>query len=550
MTELKKFGFRKMNTIATKATKQYITNKNLNKKLTIYNEYNDLTKNIIEQIFSEKNEPLSQFSEYYSDIKVKCDKLKNDYNNFLSKFNNLLNECRSDITMGKPILTEKKNLEFSLKYLTDEKNNTINSLKDSIQSSKNYNLFREQKRDNLIDFAKGNIIAEKVNSNFQKKMLNQCKNFNKYINLIKKRKRKIISISNNINLLTNYVETNELKLNEEKFVPKPKKIYKEEEPKPNLIVSVPLSKLQKKHKEEQKNEYSDDDKEAKKPKKPKNKIIVDFIKVENLFDVSHEEGEEEKIIDNELHSDDENIFDNKLKAKIQLSTKYLNDIQKKIPSFNFKQIEFNRNKAKEIDIYSLQRRDYKKNGIDKQIKEMEKNVEEMENKLSYLKQKEKIMKEFVKKLEDNYESIKPMICQKSEDNIAQEENDFIVKSLNKKEEKEIEKDKIIQDFLDNIEEIEEPYEEKENSDNDKKETKETKETKDSKENKKEENKEDKKEEKKPEKKFSFMTKKSQNIKKNVNLNKSNKSFRKTLLISIQKSHLKKRKKTLPRAKTK
>ena len=548
MTELKKFGFRKMNTIATKATKQYITNRNLNKKLTIYNEYNDLTKNIIKEIFSEKNNLSSQFSEYYSDVKVRCDKLKNDYNNFLSKFNNLFDECRSDITMGKPNLTEKKSLEFSLNYLNVEKNNTIKSLKDSIQSSKNYNLFREQKRDNLIDIAKGNIIVEKVNSNFQKKMLNQCKNFNKYINLIKKRKRKIISISKNIKLLDNYVKTNELKLNDEIVASKIKKIYKEEEDKPNLIVSVPSRKLPKKHKEEQKNEYSDDDKEVKKPKKPKNKIILDFIKVENLFDVSHEEGEEEKIIDNELHSDDENIFDNKLKAKSQLSTKYLNDIKKKIPSFNFKQIEFNRNKAKEIDIYSLQRRDYKKNTIDIQIKEMEKNIEEMKNKLSYLKQKEKIMKEFIKKLEDNYESIKPMIYQKSEDNIVQEENDFIVKSLNKKEEKEREKDKNIQDFLDNIEEIEEPYEEKEKSDNDIKETKETKETKDSKENKKEEE----KDEKKAEKNFGFKTIKSQNINENVNLNlnKSNKSFRKTLLINIQKSHLKKRKKTLPRAKSK
>ena len=466
MNSNKNFGFKRMNTIATKAKKQFTRNKYLLKKLQIYNEYNTLTKKILENYVFEKINASPQFSEYHTKINRDCENLKNKCNNFLAKFNKLLDESRSDVSMGKPALKQKKCEEFTLEFLNEGKNNIIKSLKDSIQSSKNYNLFREIKRDNLIGCLKGNRIVEKLNTNLQKKMLNQCKNFNKYINAINKGKSKIIRISKNIQLLDNYIQINELKLNNNKVFPLPKiKKYQEEldkNQKNHLIISAPTyHKPNKNNKEIEKNEYSDDDKEDKKPKKEKNKIILDFVKVESLFDVSQGEGEDETIIDNELHSDDENIFDNKIKVKSQLSTNYLNDIKKIIPSFNFKQIEFNRNKVKEIDIYSLQRRDYKKNTIDMQIKEMEKNIENIENKLSYLKQKEKIMKEFVKKLEDNYEAIQPMICQNSENNIAQEQNDFVLKSLNKEEEKEKEKEKIsLQNFLDNIEEIDEVYEEK------------------------------------------------------------------------------------------
>ena len=63
------------------------------------------------------------------------------------------------------------------------------------------------------------------------------------------------------------------------------------------------------------------------------------------------------------------------------------------------------------------------------------------------------MREFVKKLEENYEDLKPMIYQKSDANI-QLQNHFIINSLNKGNNKETEKDEL-NDFLNGIEEVEE-----------------------------------------------------------------------------------------------
>ena len=77
-------------------------------------------------------------------------------------------------------------------------------------------------------------------------------------------------------------------------------------------------------------------------RKKVNKIIAKFKKVEDLFDISSEEGENEQIIDEEFHSDDENNFENKIKLKKQLKRDYLKKIKKTVPDINLGQIEYNK----------------------------------------------------------------------------------------------------------------------------------------------------------------------------------------------------------------
>ena len=59
---------------------------------------------------------------------------------------------------------------------------------------------------------------------------------------------------------------------------------------------------------------------------------------------------------------------------------------------------------------------------------MNKKIKKINVKIDLLKQKESIMKEFIKKLQEKYEDLKPMIYQTSVYNIIS--NDFIVNSLN------------------------------------------------------------------------------------------------------------------------
>ena len=400
-------------------------NKYLHKKLEIYQKYNKLTKEIVDKCFSGKEEkPLVLFSNYSQTIQNDYEKIKKDYDNIYSKFNSLLEECRSEISMGKPIFDQKKNEEFKMDYLLIQKEDIINSLKKSITLSKQYRLFREPKRDIFINIKKGNKLSEKIANILRETVLKQCKKCNKFYNNIKLYKSKINGISNNIDLLKKYIEVHkDFTLRTQNSDNKPD-ILGNYEMKVNLGEKLYI--------EDKKHNNSDENRDCHKSRKNKrNETILQFIRVENLFDLPSEEGEDEKIIDDELHSDDDTILEGKIKFPKQLSTSYLSDIKKTIPQFNFSQINFNKGKMNgEVDIYSLQRRQkYKSQDVDIQIREQKKMIDKMTYKLEILKQKENIMKDFVKKLKEKYDEIKSMIYQTTVSNIATE--DFVIKSLSK-----------------------------------------------------------------------------------------------------------------------
>ena len=545
MSAPKKFGFKRMNTLAKEANKKITVNKYLLKKYDIFNHYNLLTKDIMNKCLSDQNvPPLTYFNQYSKELENDYNNIKIEYNNTFSKFNTLLDECRSDISMGKPILTERKNDEFTLEYSKIKKTNIIDSIKKSIKSSKDYHLFREPKRDNLVDIKEGNKEMEKITNELQQSMLYECKRCNKYINKIIQYKSKTKAISKNIELLKKYIEDNKFKLSNFKAFSQKDTIEQSDNSNLNDKNTTNLNYserttntsnfINKIHEKEFENN-SDDDRcnNNNKGKKSRN-IIMDFMSIEKMFDVSNEEGEKEKIIDNELHSDDESIFENKIKTKNQLSMKYLKKIKKTINSLDLKQIHFNAAKAKEIDIYSLQRRKYKNKNIDSKIKEMKNKIENMNNKLILFKQKENIIREFVKKLEENYEAIQPMIYQKSEANIKQ--SGFIFESLNGKYNNKNDEIDFDDNFLDNIEEVDEVvYNENEQNEineiNDKEEDK--KDTKDIKETKNDYD----IEERKLEIKIlnSVLKKKMKNIHENVNI----KPNKKKLIVSLTSTILKK-----------
>ena len=489
---------KKMKLLANAANKKMTINKYLHKKLEIYQNYNKLTKEIIDKCVTDKEKtPIVHFNNYSKTIQNDYDKIKKDYDNIYSKFNSLLEECRSDISMGKPIFDQKKNEEFKLDYLIIQKEDIINSLKKSIASSKQYRLFREPRRDIFVNIKKGNKLSEKTADILRKTVLKESKKINKFYNNIKLYNAKIFGISKNIELLKRYIEAHKnITSRAQNSDNNLNRVGNLEIPAKNGVNLV--KKLYIEDKEHKNN--SDEKRECISSRKNKrNETILQFIKVENLFDLPSEEGEDEKIIDDELHSDDETVLEGKRKFNKQISTHYLNDIKKTIPQFNFKQINFNKGKLNgEVDIYSLQRRkNYRSQNIDIQIKEEKKKIDKISYKLEVLKQKENIMKDFVKKLREKYDEIKSMIYQTTVSNIATE--DFIIKSLSKcfnqednNNNNEDEKDDIIleekneDDTLDEIfgKDVEEkPLDEeflKSENDNNIKEIKDEKETKDNK----------------------------------------------------------------------
>jgi hypothetical protein len=250
--------------------------------------------------------------------------------------------------MGKPVLNQMRNEEFSLEYLKMKSNDIINGLKSSIKQSREYHLFREPRRDSLVDNKKGNKEIEKLTTELQQNMLYECKKYNKFLNKVKKYEFQKNELNKNIALIKKYMDPEKVNVSSNKS--KKKK---------GLFTSVLDVGNKDKDKDKNKPKIKKNSDENRgnslgkkiKKKKSTKEIIKGFKKVEDLFDIS---SEEEKIIDDELHSDDESVFENRISQPVQLSKTYLSEVRQFIPHINLTQIEFNKLKIiGEEDLYSL-----------------------------------------------------------------------------------------------------------------------------------------------------------------------------------------------------
>ena len=154
--------------------------------------------------------------------------------------------------------------------------------------------------------------------------------------------------------------------------------------------------------------------EKKKEKEKEVKKKFKFLTVDELFDLENDEGEKEVIIQDELHSDDEVVFEKKIKNKVRISTMYLSEIKKTVPNLYLNQIEFNKKKImNEADLYSYQRREYFKQNIDENIKLLRKRIKKLKKRLANNKEKLEAFIAFDKKMQEKYEVLKPLKVQNS-----------------------------------------------------------------------------------------------------------------------------------------
>ena len=115
------------------------------------------------------------------------------------------------------------------------------------------------------------------------------------------------------------------------------------------------------------------------------------------------------IIQDELHSDDEVVFEKKIKNKVRINTNYLSEIKKQVPNLYLNQIEFNKRKIiNDADLYSYQRRKYQINNIDENIKLMRKRIKKLKKRVANNREKLEAFKEFDEKAKEKYKILKPL----------------------------------------------------------------------------------------------------------------------------------------------
>ena len=500
ISEIEKKDVKNLKYYAEKAKNEINNNNYLHKLNEIYTNYIKEIKNLL---FDRENIEL-KINNLNNNIKNNIEKTKNELQKLKNKYDTYYIKCTDELEMDRPDLNQAKIDQFTLNYSLQEKDDIIYKLKKSVNISKEYNVFRENKRDNYIDKKERNTLFKKIADDLQLSLLLQAKKTNKLHENNKKMKQRIIDLKDKINKLNELIlllkketkcsnqhnqnshnqnrtldETpstnmelysksqkitqlkNKSSKSNEKFLffPTSKKfeedsnINNKDNQKMNsnkITLAILSTKIRDSFptiksmsvnpvlndciqnceiNENNENNNNPNDEvtknlneiknydislnkalsaENRKTKKiknqKKNKIIQTFLNLEDLFDVSDDENEkEELLIDSELHSDDDTILENKIKAEKTIYKTYKDKIEKEIPKINLSLIEFNKLKVyQEVDLYSLQRRNYKGANLEDNIKILSRKIKRLKKKENLNYRKVKAMKKYIDDLKNKY----------------------------------------------------------------------------------------------------------------------------------------------------
>ena len=202
--------------LATDAKTKINQNKILSEQIDNYNKHLQMIKsfmnkysqkNVISENKPDENENIkNEFKNYYQQLKKFVEELKEATKKIKQKY-----EANSDIYFD-DVSGDKLNYKqiqvdfFILSYSLEQKLNIIKKLKESIHYSKDYNIFREPKRETLVNprYCEDNI--DDLNTELQKYALYEFKQFNKYHNRCQKKIKKINNIKNKINIFKQIIK--------------------------------------------------------------------------------------------------------------------------------------------------------------------------------------------------------------------------------------------------------------------------------------------------------------------------------------------------------
>ena len=409
---------------------------------------------------------------YKEQLSVLNSKLREEINKNNKKQENILNNIRQDLSLANQTLTQFSVDNFILNNTIDKFNWRIKTLNGNIESSKKYDIFREPKRETEMEIKQSRNTIVLVNLENQQKMLSFCRSYENYKtkNIKKEKQIKIYKQKKSIfkNLIKFYGDklygddnkilddinkkneqnskekvdiTKRIKTNpvNKKMFPMITKnnledkdiatINEKEEDESNLNEkNESKNKINDNENDETllnktsliidndtslfKNIYNEKDKENVVNKGKRKKINI--LKIDELLDIDNISVENEEIIDDELNSDDEVFFEKKIKPKKKISTDFLNNIKKEVPSINLSQIEFNKLKViNEADAYSLQRRNFEQGNINGKIKNIRLQIKSLSKKVSMNKKKLDAIHNFIEDVKYNYKLLRPIKVQTS-----------------------------------------------------------------------------------------------------------------------------------------
>ena len=449
--------------LAEKGIEKINENKFLLETISVYASQLDFIKNILDKksklnfnnSVETSNIIKNDFLSYYKQLNQLVENLRESNKKLLKKNEMNNNIIFDDWSLNKVDLNKNRIDVFILDYEIKQQNDIIKKLNENVVNSKRHSIFRENKRESETDRNTATNYMSTDNLYAQRDLQVECRNYNRCINRIKKKEKnigKMKEIKKSLSQYINYSRNENISSNRDS------KIYnKKNDVKSSNFFSFQVTKKKSTNKKKSNNNtdfnatvYDDlgknyqfggdslmineeeeinkeqtyisnnnnynslffsneniklSTKEKEKKKKVKQKF--NFLTFDELFDLENEEGEKELIIQEELHSDDEVVFEKKIKNKNRINTEYLPQIKKQVPGLFLSQIEFNKKKVmNEADLYSFQRREFNRQNIDQNIKTMKKKIKIMRRRKDLNEQKLKVLMDFDKKAEEQYESLK------------------------------------------------------------------------------------------------------------------------------------------------
>ena len=423
----------------------------------------------------------NKFLSYYQQLKESVDDIKEANKKILQKYEINYNIIFDDSSLSKIDLNKNRTDIFILDYELKKKNDIIKKLNENLINSRRHSIFRESTREAEINRNIGTNYLNTDNLYLQRDLQVECRNYNKCINRLKKKEqnlKKIRDTEKYLNEAIKYFEEEKGKKKDNKYSNQIKKdknngVFNQK----NKIKESNVFGLNKKNSLKKRgnnngnngfnttsieelgknyfydNVFEEDNidqtympninelnslffssdnlkiskKVKEKERKKEMKQKLNFLTVDELFDLDNVEGEKELIIQEELHSDEEVTFEKKIKNKNRINTEYLSQIKKQVPGLYLNQIEFNKKKVmNEADLYSFQRREFNRQNIDENIKTMKKKIKIMKKRIAINQEKLSVLIDFDRKAKEQYKVLKPIkvLSSMKDYNISFMKNEF------------------------------------------------------------------------------------------------------------------------------
>ena len=421
---------------------------------------------------------LEKIKDFYNSLVSSNYELEKEKKKLYNKLSSYKDDLLNDHSINKQSLTNIQLDNLLLTYQLREKDDIIKALSKSIESQKDSQYFKEPKREVSANNKWGEYYLQLNLNNTSEKMMSESQCFISFNNKCYKKEKEKNKINEKkkyfndvIKYFENYlcknssdkedISSNIIKNNNKNI--RDKKSYKEKKMLTktmiltndnelslfdqkednlfgeNLLIDEEKKKIEEKYDDDDKNinniqndiytsvlvdnqnyeslfkYYSQDivgknNKNSKKNKKRK----INFLTVDELFDVNNHEGKSEAIIDDELHSDDEIVFEKKIKPLKKISIHYIPKIKGQVPKINLNQIEFNKKKVmNEADLYSMQRRKFQADNLDENIRTMKKKIIKIKHICKTNRKKVKAFENYSKNMESDYKVLKQLKIQSS-----------------------------------------------------------------------------------------------------------------------------------------